>query len=375
MSEKWFMIIVNFPIILSILAIGLITPNITRKDIFFGIRIPEEQMDNPELKNLKREYNRNYLLTCGVFSILIFASMFYFNNPLISVIGILILPGISFLNYYAINRKVSMLKEINNWSEGQRQMVVVDTGFRSNKGKRIVASPWWFLIPVTIAVANGIIAYSLYDSLPNRIPTHWNFMGEADAWSDKSLSSVLNLPMIQIFVTGAMYFSYKMIERSKQQISPRNAEVSREQNRLFRLRWSAYTIVLCIMISLMFTFINFISLNIITVSGIGMSAIMMAFIIPILIGSIFMSLWTGQGGSRIKISEDKEINENVVGREDDKHWKLGVFYFNPSDPALFIEKRFGVGWTINFGRPLAIVMFLGITLLVVLGPLVLSILS
>jgi len=28
-----------------------------------------------------------------------------------------------------------------------------------------------------------------------------------------------------------------------------------------------------------------------------------------------------------------------------------LFYVNRDDPALFIEKRFGVGYTLNFGHP------------------------
>jgi uncharacterized membrane protein len=31
-------------------------------------------------------------------------------------------------------------------------------------------------------------------------------------------------------------------------------------------------------------------------------------------------------------------------------WKWGIFYFNPDDPALFIPKRSGLGYTLNFGR-------------------------
>jgi uncharacterized membrane protein len=27
-----------------------------------------------------------------------------------------------------------------------------------------------------------------------------------------------------------------------------------------------------------------------------------------------------------------------------------VFYVNPDDPALFVERRFGIGYTINFGH-------------------------
>jgi hypothetical protein len=34
----------------------------------------------------------------------------------------------------------------------------------------------------------------------------------------------------------------------------------------------------------------------------------------------------------------------------DDGWK-GIFYSNPDDPALFVPKRFGIGYTLNFGNP------------------------
>ena len=37
--------------------------------------------------------------------------------------------------------------------------------------------------------------------------------------------------------------------------------------------------------------------------------------------------------------------------EEARHWKAGVFYFNPADPRVQIEKRFGLGYTLNMARP------------------------
>lgn len=48
-------------------------------------------------------------------------------------------------------------------------------------------------------------------------------------------------------------------------------------------------------------------------------------------------------------------------RSPDRAWKLGLFYFNPDDPTLFVEKRFGVGYTVNFARPGAW-LFIGVIL-------------
>ncbi len=46
----------------------------------------------------------------------------------------------------------------------------------------------------------------------------------------------------------------------------------------------------------------------------------------------------------------------LVRPDDDRHWRAGMRYVNPADPALFVQKRFGVGWTLNFGNPRAPVL-------------------
>jgi uncharacterized membrane protein len=48
----------------------------------------------------------------------------------------------------------------------------------------------------------------------------------------------------------------------------------------------------------------------------------------------------------------------VGDRTQDKYWKLGVFYFNRDDPAVVIEKRFGLGYTLNFARPITWIIIL-----------------
>lgn len=37
-------------------------------------------------------------------------------------------------------------------------------------------------------------------------------------------------------------------------------------------------------------------------------------------------------------------------RPPDDAWK-GVFYSNSHDPAVFVPKRYGIGYTLNFGNP------------------------
>jgi uncharacterized membrane protein len=56
----------------------------------------------------------------------------------------------------------------------------------------------------------------------------------------------------------------------------------------------------------------------------------------------------------------------LVHRDDDRYWKGGLFYYNPDDPAFLIEKRFGVGWTVNFASKGAWV-FMGVIVLVIVA--------
>ena len=98
----------------------------------------------------------------------------------------------------------------------------------------------------------------------------------------------------------------------------------------------------------------------------------------LLIGTIFfIAFRAGQGGWRWGTpgeSDTVQADSTPVGdRTPDECWKLGLFYFNRNDPALFVEKRFGIGWTVNFANPRAWLV-LGAILLFILATLAISLL-
>ncbi len=61
-------------------------------------------------------------------------------------------------------------------------------------------------------------------------------------------------------------------------------------------------------------------------------------------------------------------------RDDDRYWLGGVLYNNPDDPDPFVHKRYGFGWTINFGHPVG-KLFMLFMLLLVLLPVILALLG
>lgn len=60
-------------------------------------------------------------------------------------------------------------------------------------------------------------------------------------------------------------------------------------------------------------------------------------------------------------------------RPPDEEWR-GIFYSNPDNPALLVPKRYGIGYTLNFGNPWSWVL-LAFILLAVAAPIALGVMS
>lgn len=63
-------------------------------------------------------------------------------------------------------------------------------------------------------------------------------------------------------------------------------------------------------------------------------------------GTLYLILKYGQ--AREKLLDEEE--QYYVDPDEETHWKYGVIYFNKDDPSIFVEKRFGIGETLNFAR-------------------------
>ena len=98
----------------------------------------------------------------------------------------------------------------------------------------------------------------------------------------------------------------------------------------------------------------------------------------VLIAVVLILFWHPQR-SRTKASTRADRwPTSTVFRDDDRYWSGGIFYNNPDDPALFVPKRYGLGWTLNFGHPQSKLFLIGTLLLVlvlVLLPLVVALLG
>lgn len=344
--EKVYELLLLFSSYLILGLINVFMPYFTRRTESFGVSIPEEVFEEEILKDLRKRYV--IISSVIVLLITVIFSYLYFSGPpemgmRYFTIGMIILILSLFAVYLKFHFQMKKIKSEKKWYEGKVQTIVMDINFRNEK---LTYSNLWFLIPFMATVVMAILIYINYDIIPEQIPTHFDFKGNVTTWKEKSYLNVYWPTLTQLFMIGMFIFVNSIIGKAKQQISASNPEKSIEQNKIFRKRWSLFTIIMGSGTVLLFAFVQLTFIY--QISPKIMTAVIGVFTLVAILGSVYLSITTGQGGSRIKVI--KGINGQEIDRDDDKYWKLGQFYFNPEDPAVFIEKRFGIGWTMNFAR-------------------------
>lgn len=358
-------IIMSLIMLISFLAINIsyaIFPYISRKTLSFGISIPEDVYNNPRIISIRKKYLNLIIVSTILFvaAIIIITFIPSINADRAAIItSALIFVNLvanSFI-YLRAHNKMKTLKSQNKWHQDTSQLITIETGFHNRK---IRSNPLWFAIYFLIIAITITVSFLVYETIPDKIPMKFNFAGQITSFVEKSYQTLLYIPLVQLFMTLIFLFVYYSISKAKQQIDPGNPQKTLQQTVIFRYRWSLFIIIIGILLLVMLGLIQFTMIGLIHNNLMSIATIAIPLII--LIAAMFLSILTGQSGSRVKIKNPKE--KTPIVRDDDSYWKFGVLYYNPEDPAIFIEKRFGIGWTINWGRKSSWFILLGFLVLI-----------
>jgi len=347
----------------------VILPFVGRKNLAFGVSIPRSEYNSKEIRKERISSLLPFLLVGAVALIsAILGFRFLSERNAAMVFTALVLAQILayMLIFLAFRKRVKRIKEEKGWDKEARDIKVVDTAFAS-KGKIACSFKWFWLYPLVIG-ATVFVGLYFYDLAPDRIPIQINSIGNVARYVDKSVLSVLYPVIIQVFMSLLFMFVFYTFIKTPPMIDPENAEESSKQNMIFRYRWSVFTVAGGLVMML-----NFFGQEL---SIVGLITMGTAFyftigtVILIVIAAVVLSITTGQSGSRVRIGKTKDGEK--INRDDDKYWKAGMFYFNKEDPAMFVEKRFGIGMTVNFANRKAVLIFVGVMLFVVVIAIVSS---
>ncbi|MWV45590.1 hypothetical protein GRF59_18415 [Paenibacillus sp. HJL G12] len=348
-------VVMFIPISLSLIAM----PFLSRETVSFGISVSEEMYHSPLLRQMRKQF----AWISGILYTLLLAACLVVlmmtdeaGQPYVLssyIIATVVCSMIMNLAYYLKMKKVKASMPPAMLKTGK---IAIDTRFRS---KKMAISNKWFILHIGVMLVSAGLALVYYDHFPASISMKFNWEGEVTRSVAKSIRTVLGPNLMQLVMIALFMFINRTILKSKQQINPDHPEQSAAQNAIFRLRWSMFNTVSGMIMVLM---LSFIQLNM-RFELQGSILMLVTLLMPalIVIMALILSLTTGQGGRRIG-GHGRGTGTTTVN--DDRFWKLGFIYFNPDDPALFVEKRMGIGWTVNFARPAAWMVFV-VTLVVI----------
>jgi uncharacterized membrane protein len=336
-----------------LLALGMLSavvhwlmPRFTRPDLYFAVTVAPGFRDSTEGRAILRLFRREIIEV---------------SLPALALLGILALTpalplapsalllqlGGYFAVYYRTRRRVLP------HALGPTTIREAQIGRRNRRvpgGWVTAAGPFALL-----AASAGYLA-THWQRIPAHLIMHWGADGQPDRWAERSPGTVF-LPVV--VATGILVAMTLLLYGIAHWLRPIHAGgLQGEHESRYRRTTSILLLVIEYWIAALFSWLGVRPL----LSHSFQQPPTALAVVPALIAvaSAAILLWLGQGGSRIPPERERESEstEPVGDRTEDRFWKLGVFYFNRGDPSVMVEKRFGIGYTVNFAHPVAWVIIL-----------------
>jgi uncharacterized membrane protein len=354
MSETAF---VNLFIVLRILLVGgifLALPLISRKGLLFGAYVGEEVADQDAARDVLRQWYRNCALMMAL-ALLVGFSISFAGAPLAgnyaSAATLLLGYGALYLRSYYAARKL-----IPQAVSRQADVAVTTLDTREPDGFRLAQ----FALAVCVLVSLGTAIYAMvgYDAMPDRVPVVFGSSAGADETTDKSVVTLMFWPSLNLVVSPFVALLAVLTARAKRSIRGGTGGHSVEAQVAFRATmanlFSGTALFTCAILTVLSVQIVRVGLSQTDSVGIGFAVLSGAMLLFMLVSMFRIMIKYGQGGALIEQGSVAAPLTNGIA--DNEHWVWGAFYVNRNDPSIMVEKRFGLGYTMNLGNPRAVMI-------------------
>jgi uncharacterized membrane protein len=309
----------------------LALPNLNRRDILFGVPIPDGFSDS----ETGRGAIRSYRTTVAVASAAAILFILYLGNPALNVVPLLSIAAAGTVSFVAQNRKLRPYAV---------QPAQVRTVNFSSDPEPLPSFIWLGIAPFLLLA--GIAAYLAleWDKIPSRFPVHFDLNGTPNRWVDRSFRGVFGLPIFAAELT-TLFFGIVLATW----YGTRRNEPMRKPGMILMM-----TVEWCVTLT-------FAPLPLKLAAGIDLPLPLVIFgpmllLVPAIIYAVRQS-------NQPRDPIDPTPNEC---------WKGGIIYHNPADAALLVQRRDGIGFTFNTGNPWTWIILTGIVLVMASAPFVLA---
>jgi len=322
------------PQLVFVAAIFQFMPLLTRSGIFFSATVDPEFPRSAD----GRRVLRSYRWQSGLWAIIAIGLAFVFptRDPGLAVLApIVIMIAGSGCSYWLKFREVHA-------RYGQRRPEIRQAEL-SSQPTRASFLPWIWIPPFVAMAITAAYLQARWNELPMRFPVHWGADGQPNRWASRDPLTVFAPLLIGAGMNLFMLVLAWLFSRLS-----RNTVMRRITVRLLEV----------LLYPLTFTFIV-------------VALLPLGLVVPIwLIPGIMLVCVAGLIYWSYRQMAAPAVADAVPDPQNDAYWKAGVFYYNPNDPAVFVAKRVGVGYTMNFASKWAWLV-LALTLAIIVGSITL----
>jgi len=215
--------------------------------------------------------------------------------------------------------------------------------------------------PFVILAAGALYLHAQWYRLPARFPVHWTLDGQPNGWSTRTLEGVYGPLVLGAILVGLLLLLGIGILRWTRHVhatgSAAEVELARERRILLVLLFSEYLVAGIVTWSGLLPLRGLPTRSPSPALPLGATALLL--LILLLVFLVHRPVESAPQQGAVPVGD----------RTEDRYWKGGILYFNPRDPALLVEKRFGIGYTLNFGHWVAWVVLGALILIPALAPL------
>jgi uncharacterized membrane protein len=316
-----------------------------RSSLWFGVTVAPDFRNTPEARRVLRQYRiemwalsliAGLLLRAGVRGE---AAWMLAAGPFLQTLGAAV----------AFARGRNRTRPYARRPDGARAASL------ASASEGLPGGPAGVVAPYAILAAAAIFLQANWLRLPNRFPIHWGIGGTPDRWAERNWRGVDGPLLAGLMVIALLHvLGYMIVAASPR---GRSAETADWTARFRRANLRLIVGMGCTL-AVLFAVL---ALNPYLARGDALA-------VPawLMVGAV-LAVTAGFVWPIVRISQEPGSGSDGT---PDECWKLGQIYYNPNDPALLVEKRFGVGYTINFGNR-ASWLLIGLVALIVLVPLLL----
>jgi uncharacterized membrane protein len=184
--------------------------------------------------------------------------------------------------------------------------------------------------PMALLGATAVYLRMHWESIPAQFPVHWGLDGRANGWSHRTVGGVLGPLMIGAAILAMLGGMALVVARSARP-APETSSVWR------RTRAGLWVMVGAMWVTAVETSLA----ALLPIVGGGASKWWMVVMVGLPIASVV-------AGIAVMARAAAGPDDTTPDLTPDACWKWGMFYYNSGDPSLMVEKRFGIGYTLNF---------------------------